>query len=246
MVYLAVASLKEDVSNSYLNWLWWILDPLLFMLVYAFVSVIVFGHSEPHLIPFIFVGYSAWSFFSNCINQSVKIVRNNKSILSRVYLPKYILLGSMIIENLIRYGISICLCFIIAKIDHVEFSLYVLWLPVLILCLTLTVFGICCFTLHIGVYVKDFSNIVSVLLRLIFYLSGVFYNLSKRIPDPLGGIMLDFNAIAMYMNEMRNVILYKTAPRLQVIGIWFVVSIILIAIGVSLIHKYEQTYVKAI
>ena len=44
-VYSAKSSLKSEVANSRLNWLWWILDPLFFMLVYMFVSVVVFKGS---------------------------------------------------------------------------------------------------------------------------------------------------------------------------------------------------------
>ena len=246
MVYSARASLREDVSGSYFNWLWWILDPLLFMLVYSFISVIVFGKSEPHLIPFIFVGHGAWTYFNNCVNKSVKLVRSSKSILSRVYLPKYILLGSMLIENLFRYLITVALSFGAAIIDHVQFSWYLLWFPVLILGLMLLIFGVCSILLHFGVYMKDLSNITTVILRLMFYLSGVFYNIGKRVPKPYNKLLLYGNPVAMYMNEMRNVVVYQKAPNLKVIGFWIIISIILSAIGVALIHKHEQNYVKAI
>ena len=37
-LYAAKSELKGEVGSSYLTWLWWILDPVLFMLVYVFVS----------------------------------------------------------------------------------------------------------------------------------------------------------------------------------------------------------------
>ena len=42
MIYSTKSNLKTEVANSYLNWLWWILDPLCFMLVYTFIVQIVF------------------------------------------------------------------------------------------------------------------------------------------------------------------------------------------------------------
>ena len=45
-VYAAKCDLKAEVANSYLNWLWWILDPLLFSMVYIFLSGIVFKSRE--------------------------------------------------------------------------------------------------------------------------------------------------------------------------------------------------------
>ena len=50
------AELKGEIAGSYLSFLWWVLDPLLFMLVYTFVSLIIFGKSEPYFAAFIFIG----------------------------------------------------------------------------------------------------------------------------------------------------------------------------------------------
>ena len=33
----AKSQLKSEVANSYLNWLWWILTPTCFMLIYTFI-----------------------------------------------------------------------------------------------------------------------------------------------------------------------------------------------------------------
>ena len=35
-VYSAKAELKSEVADSYLNWLWWIIEPFCFMLIYTF------------------------------------------------------------------------------------------------------------------------------------------------------------------------------------------------------------------
>ena len=52
------AELKSQVSDSYLGWVWWILDPLLFMFVYSFVVKIVFGASIDNFPIFVFIGLS--------------------------------------------------------------------------------------------------------------------------------------------------------------------------------------------
>lgn len=62
-IYAAKSELKSEVANSHLSWMWWILDPLLFMVVYSFVAVIVFQKGEPYLPVFIFIGYNSWNFF---------------------------------------------------------------------------------------------------------------------------------------------------------------------------------------
>ena len=62
-VYSARSALKSEVANSYLNWLWWVLDPLCFMLIYTFIFGVVFDGSEPYFPIFIFIGLTMWDFF---------------------------------------------------------------------------------------------------------------------------------------------------------------------------------------
>lgn len=246
IAYSAIASLKAEVNGSFLNWLWWILDPFLFMAVYSFVAVVVFGRSEPHFIPFVFAGYGLWQFINRSVSASVKLVRGNKSVLSRIYLPKYILLFSKLFKHMIQFLITLGLCLIIAAADHVTFTWRLLYIPLIIFVATIFVFGVCCIVMHCGVYARDLSNVVSVLLKLVFYLSGVFYSIPKRIPTPYCDILLILNPAAMLINELRNVTLYETSPNFVSLGLWLAVGAALSAFGVYLVHKYEQNYIKAV
>ena len=45
---LSKAELTEEVSESYLNWLWWIIHPLMMMLIYVFVFTVVFKSKETY------------------------------------------------------------------------------------------------------------------------------------------------------------------------------------------------------
>ena len=90
----------------------------------------------------------------------------------------------------------------------------------------------------------DLANIVNVALRLMFYMSGIFYNVQKRVPKPYNLLMLDINPVANIIQGARNCILYQSHPMYGVAGIWFVISILLSVLGVRLIVKHENSYVK--
>lgn len=62
VLYATKAELKGEISNSYLTWLWWILDPLFFMLVYAFIVEIVFKTNVQNLPVFVMSGLLIWNF----------------------------------------------------------------------------------------------------------------------------------------------------------------------------------------
>lgn len=77
-IYSAKSELKSEVANSYLNWIWWVLEPFCFMLIYAFIFGVVFEAREQYFPAFIFIGITAWDFFNRCLTQSVKLLKNNK------------------------------------------------------------------------------------------------------------------------------------------------------------------------
>ncbi len=73
-IYSAKSELKAEVASSYLNWVWWILEPLCFMLIYSFIFGVVFDAREENFPIFIFIGIMAWDFFNRNIKNSVKMV----------------------------------------------------------------------------------------------------------------------------------------------------------------------------
>ena len=72
-VYSSKAQLKSEIANSYLNWLWWVLDPLCFMLIYVFMFGYVFKSKEQYFAIFVFVGITLWDFFKTMIKPPRKL-----------------------------------------------------------------------------------------------------------------------------------------------------------------------------
>ncbi len=245
--YSAKSSLKSEVANSHLSWLWWILDPLLFMLVYSFIALIVFGRGEKYFAAFVFIGLSSWTFFSKTVRQSVRLVSQNSSIVSKVYLPKYVLIYSQMCVNGFKMLVSYVLVVGVMVIYQVPISYNILFVIPLFLTLLIMTFGVSTLMLHFGVFIDDLFNIINVLLKLLFYLSGVFYNIAnKNIPEPYSSLLLKGNPVAFIMNELRKCMIYSATPNLKLLGIWFAVGVLLSVVGVKIIYKYENSYVKVV
>lgn len=245
-IYSSKAELKSEIANSHLSWLWWILDPLLFMMVYSFISIIVFSKSEPYFPVFVFIGLASWQFFEKTVKVSVKLVSNNRSIVSKVYLPKYIL----ILQKMGVQGFKMMISYILVVIMMVGYRIHVgpviLYIIPIFLTLFVITFGFSTILMHFGVFVEDLFNVVNVLLRLVFYLSGIFYNIVKRVPEPYNEVLLKVNPVALIMTDLRSVMIYETMPHRKWILLWFVIGVLLSVIGVKTIYKYENSYVKVI
>lgn len=245
-IYAAKATLKAEVATSFLNWLWWILDPLLFMMVYSFVSIIVFGRSEKYFAAFVFIGLTSWNFFNKTVLNSVKLVKNNAAIVSKVYVPKYILILVVLMVNGFKMMISFALVAGMIALYHVKFSLNMLYFIPTLLVLIVVTFGMSTFALHWGVFVEDLYNILNVLFKLTFYLSGIFYSIEKRLSGFYGELLLKLNPAAFLINEFRRVLLYHELPHRKLLLGWLLVGIAMSYLGVRTIYKNENRYIKVI
>ena len=241
--YAIKSSLKSEVASSHLSWMWWLLDPIFFMMIYTFIAQVVFTHKQPYFPVFVFIGLN---FFNKTLTGSVKLVKSRKSVLTRVYLPKWTLsiikMGNLFFKMMISFGLIVILMFI----WQVPFSLQLFnMIPILAVLIIIT-FGCSTILLHFGVFVEDLSNIITIFLRLVFYLSGIFYNIFDRVPEPWNKILLRCNPAAFLMEQSRRVILYQTAPDYLWMAIWCGIGLLLCVIGVATIYHYENSYAKVI
>lgn len=246
VMYSAKCSLKSEVAGSRLSWLWWILDPLMFMLVYMFVALIVFNRGEQYFPLFVFIGLSVWQFFEKTVKGCVKVVTNNSAIVTKVYLPKYLLVLHRMLVHGFKMAVSFLIVVLMMFVFQVPVSWVILYVIPLFLVLFLVTFGIGTVFMHFGVFLEDLSNLVNIGLKLIFYLSGIFYSISNRVPEEYGVLLLKCNPIAFVIDELRNVMLYKTQPDIVALIIWLLVGLLLSIVAVRTVYKYENSYVKVI
>lgn len=242
----AKAELKSEVSDSYFNWLWWVIEPFCFMLIYTFVFGYVFKYKEPYFASFVFIGLTSWTFFNRMISGSVKLIANNRDLVTKVYIPKYILLLSKSFTYLFKMGISLLIAFGLMIFQGVNFHWYVVMIIPILAILYIVSFGIGLILMNFGVYINDLSNLIHIVLRMVFYLSGVFYNIREKLDGALRFFLLRGNPIAFLMDEMRKVTIEGRLCSFTGLAFWFVMGIILCVIGIKIIHKNENSYAKVI
>lgn len=242
--YSAKASLKSEVANSHLGFAWWVLEPLLFMLIYLFIGMVVFKKGEPYFAVFVFIGLTMWNFFNKGISGSVRTVQRSSSIVDRIYIPKHILLLSDLCKLMIKLFISFVIVFIMMAFYRVPLSLNVFYFIPIILTLFMITFGISSIVLHFGVYVEDLKNLIDVGFKMVFYLTGIFYSIEKRVPKEYSAYLLKFNPAAFLIDACRSCLIYSSTPSRKWMLGWFGVGVFFALIGINLIYRNENSYAK--
>lgn len=246
MFYSAEAQLKAELANSWLGGLWWILEPSLNMLIYMFVFTVVFQRSTTYVVAFIVLGLSYWRFFNMTVISSITLMKRYRAVISKTYIPKYILLGSSMLVN----GFKL-LCAYIPLIGlmfyyQIPLSTYMLAIIPVTAVLFLLTFGFSCLCMHVGVYLEDLQKLMTIILQMVFYFSGVFFPINELLPPEVSKTIFACNPMAMILYEARNALLYAVPCQWDLLGVWAAVAVVLSIWGVSVIYKSESRYIKVL
>lgn len=245
-VYSAKCSLNAEVAGSYLNWLWWIFNPFCMMIIYTVIFGYVFKAKEEYFPCFIFVGLTLWDYFNRTINASVRLIKSNKAIITKVYLPKFVLIVVQIMINFFKMLFSFGVIVVMLIVFRIPVSWNVLWMIPLLAVYTIFIFGICTVVMHFGVYVEDLENIVKIILRFLYYGVGVFWNLERRIPAPYNSYVIHGIPMSYFIHEARKVLIYKSPLSVKWLLIWLAISILICIFGIHKVYKYENSYAKVV
>ena len=246
LMFATKSQLRSEVANSYLDWVWWVLEPFCNMLVYTLIFGYIFDAREKYFPIFIFIGVSIWGFFSKTLTISVKLIKNNKTIITKVYLPKQILLLKILFVNAFKMLLSFLIIIIMMLLYRVPICINIVFIiPVFLLLFCIT-YGIGCLLMHYGVYIEDLGYIVEILLKMTMYFTGIFYSIENKVPGMLGIILSRCNPIAFIIDTARNSLLYSRISNITFLCAWGIFASILCVWGTSLIYKNENSYVKVI
>lgn len=244
ILYYANIKLTNRVAGTKLGVFWLFLDPLMFMLIYSFIVVYIFGNSMENFHIFVFIGLTTWKLISGNLLSATTSIRRNKGIFEQVYFHKFVYVVIDIVVGLYDFIISSSLIFLLMLQAGVPFTWHLIeMIPITIVAVLFT-FSLSLIVAHFGVYVFDLTNVLDFTLKFLFYASPIMWSYGFNV-FPFSSI-LKLNPISIIIESYRDAIMYGVSPDYIGLSCLTVISIILIFIGYGLISKYEDDYAKIV
>lgn len=244
LLYLVKSGLKAEHRNSYLGYFWWLLDPLLSVLVYYFLVVIILDRGGEDFAVFLVIGLVVWRWISSSINTSAKSILRYSSIINQVYLPKSIFPLSFTITQLFNFMFGLIVIAIFLVFNGIIPGWEIVYLPFIIV-VTLAFLMAVGFVLgYFTVFVRDIDNILTHVIRLFFYASPIIWE-GGRLP-PEYGFIVAVNPIAILVDAYRDVLMYHNSPGFIGLFAILIISIVVLILMVNHYRKNEHKIIKAL
>jgi ABC-type polysaccharide/polyol phosphate export permease len=243
---LLKTNIKKEVRGKYkgswLGVLWTFLNPLLMLAVYAFVFPYILRVQVDNYTIFMIVALIPWNFFTTAIQSGTGCVVANGNILKKVYFPREIIPISITTSQLVNFLITCIIMFVFILFSGVGFSLHILLMPLLIIIQYIITLALTFILSAITVFVRDVDHFVSVFLTLGFYATPIVYQ-ANMLPDKFQWA-LKINPMAQLVEAYRSILYYHQMPDFVMIGIWAVLSLVLLVVGYMIFKKLEKSFVE--
>ncbi len=241
LIYLVVSGLKAQHRNTYLGYLWWILDPLLMGLVYYFLRVVILGMEGEYIGAFLIIGLVAFKWFTSVFSGGAKSISSKAGIITQVYMPKAIFPISTVLSQLANFTFSLVVIAGFLAFYRLVPTAYIFWLPVIMAVNVIFLTALGLIMAYYAMLVRDIENVTSHISRFLRYASPVIWE-AGRLPEEYSYVM-DYNPLAFLINSYRNVLMYGTAPEYQNL---FITGVISMAVIMYMFYFYDRNEHKLI
>jgi len=206
---LAFGNIMGKHATDVLGVLWWVLNPLLMTAVYFIVFGIILGgqKGDPKFLAYLLVGVFAMRYMSGTMTGSAKMITGSGKLVTTIAFPRMVLPLAALIEELMAFVVSLgAFYFLVAPINGIWPTWWLLFFPVPLLFHTMFTLGMGALTARLVVPIRDIRNVIPHLTRMWFYLSPILWTLD-RIADaaPWIHFLVKGNPMFSYLS------LYRTA-----------------------------------
>jgi lipopolysaccharide transport system permease protein len=229
---LSRRELEQKYKGSILGVLWIFFNPILLLSLYSFIFQYVFSarwHIENTTTNYtvaLFCGLVPFFFITEMMGKGTDLIRGNGNLVKKVVFNKLVLPISSTISSTVILTINISLLLIASYIFNDDFSIFKLTVVLYVLPIALVGFSICTICSCIGVYFRDFTNIVGFINPVLMFTSPIFFS-SETISDKFRGF-LSINPLTYIIEGLREIILKNNFDLINYFSILIVSLIVLL------------------
>ncbi|MGV8947250.1 MAG: ABC transporter permease [Lutibacter sp.] len=255
---LLMLFVKRDVVTVYkqtiLGPLWYLIQPLFTSVIFTLIFNNVANISTGSVPPFLFnlAGITIWNYFTACFSGTSNTFNSNAGIFGKVYFPRLIMPLSVVISNLLRFGIqlfifSVFYLYFYSRGADISLNKYVLLFPVMVLIMGMLGLGLGMIISAMVTKYRDLNILVGFGLQLLMYISAVMYPVSFFIEKlPKYAWVVKYNPLSFVIESVRYMLLNTGVFQVGMFMYTIIISIIVLFLGIVIFNKAEKNFIDTI
>lgn len=244
---IAYRDVRVRYKQSIMGFLWAILMPILIVLSgvvvrYAY-ALVAHASLKTGDVASVAVKSVPWAFIVASIRFTCASLTNNHDLVVKIYFPKEIFPMASVLACFFDLCVASAALVVFLIFMKVGLSIYLLWVPVIVLTMVLLVFGVGMILSAAGLFFRDVKYIVEVFLTFGIFFTPVFYDI-RMLGDR--GKWLLLNPIAPLIEGLNNCVIRHQSPDLNWYVYSFAFSVGAFVSGFLLFNYLEPAFAESI
>lgn len=237
--------LRGRYKGSVLGFAWTFINPLLQLVVYTVVFSVIMRNNIQDYYLFLFVALIPWIFFGTCISGGCSIILSQSDMVKKIYFPREVLPLSYVTAQFV----NMCLCFLVVFAVLLVSGkglapVPLLFLPIIMIVEYILALGMCLLFCSLTVYFRDLINILSIVTMAWQFLTPVMYA-EDQVPERFL-LIFRLNPMTSVITAYRDILYYKTIPRLETLLIAVGLGIAFLVIGELIFRRLQRGFAEHI
>lgn len=255
---LLILFVKRDVVTVYkqtiLGPLWYLIQPLFTSIIFTIIFNNVAGINTGVVPSFLFnmAGITVWNYFTSCLIDTSDTFKKNAAIFGKVYFPRVIMPISVVISNLLKFGIQF-LIFIVFYVYYyfqgaaISLSNTAVFFPLIVVLMGVLGLGLGMFISSLVTKYRDFTYLIGFGVQLLMYLSAVVYPMALiQSKMPNYAWIVQYNPLAYIIETTRYMLL--GIGHISFLGLLYTIGLtmVLFFMGLLIFNKTEKSFIDTV
>ena len=206
--------LKAEASRFLLSYLWWVMEPLLWVLIFYFVFEVLLQTGRGQYLLFLVCGKIPFLWFQKSVTAASDSIVKNRGLIEQVKVPKFLFPYVSIHAALYKQWAVFLLLFaiVIAKGHYPTFTwlwllpLIVVQYGLILLCSLMGAFCVC--------YFRDIKMFIVLAMTFILFSSGIFWDISRIRDIHVRELVMTYNPFAFLIDAYRQILMHNSCYEL--------------------------------
>lgn len=236
IMVLIAKDFKLKYNSTALGFLWSLCMPIAQSLVYFFAFRVIMRFKVDNYLLYMLSGMFLWNFFCSSIIMSCNTFILNGQLIKKTSVTRHFLIQGTIASEFIHFALTIPILVILMIVSGIMPSWSFLFLPVVLINLSMFTLGCAFLAATINMYLRDLERIIGILLQLAFFLIPIVYPL-ESIPEKYR-FYIKLNPFFYLLKSWRD-IFYTPQIDLADLGTGCLQSTVILVIG-YLVYRYKE------
>ncbi|MFY0715070.1 ABC transporter permease [Seonamhaeicola sp. NFXS20] len=255
---LLLLFVKRDIVTVYkqtiLGPLWYLIEPLFTSIIFTLIFNNVANISTGTVPPFLFnlAGITIWNYFKVCFMSTSNTFSANAGIFGKVYFPRIIVPLSVVISNLLKFGIQLLVFagfYIYYYNQGAEISLnkHTFLFPLIIIIMGVLGLGLGMIISSLITKYRDLRVLIGFGLQLLMYVSAVMYPVSffkEQLPNYVW--IVEYNPLTFVIESVRYMLLSTGSFNIDMFIYTLFVTLVIFFIGMIIFNKTEKNFIDTV